>query len=218
MHRILGRDDRYPEFDQLRDDIISRHGNEGAPTFQVLEEICPLNRLQCRQVDVNGALKTVAAKRPVVAKFRLTVDEWESFSKFYSSHPTGTCILTKRDLDTTKRNLKSKTGGHAVVLTSFDSKCLRFMNSWGDNWADMGFFRIESADVLGIEFIDVFWTLNDLTKNEEEYYSKHGSKVASKLMKALKSLQIETLTCPLCDATSKVHENSVKSGMSSMSS
>lgn len=76
MHRIFGREDGYPEFDQLRNDIISRPGNKGVPTFQVLEEICPLYRLQCRQVDVNGALKAVAAKRPVVAKFRLTEDEW----------------------------------------------------------------------------------------------------------------------------------------------
>lgn len=101
-------------------------------------------------------------------------------SKFYSSYPTG--MLTKRDVDLTKRNLKSRTEGHAVVLTSFDSNCLRFMNSWGDNWADTGFSRIESADVLGVEFIDVFWTLNDFIKNEKEYYSKYGSKVAGKLI------------------------------------
>ncbi|XP_053396301.1 uncharacterized protein LOC128556182 [Mercenaria mercenaria] len=204
MHRILGRDGGYPVFENLRDDMITRHGSEGANTFRVLKEVCPLYRLHFRQVDINGAMKAVAAKRPVVAKFRLTDDEWDVFGSFFRNNPTG--ILTKRDLDISKRSSASRTGGHAVVLTSFNSKCLRFMNSWGDRWADMGFFRIESVDVLGLEFIDVFWTLNDLTQREKDYYRIHGSEVADKLMKSLKALQVATFTCPLCSVASSVTE------------
>ncbi len=41
------------------------------------------------------------------------------------------------------------------------------MNSWGDQWGEGGFFKVENSNVLNFEYFDVYWTLNDLTKNEK---------------------------------------------------
>ena len=82
------------------------------------------------------------------------------------------------------------------------------MNSWGQKWGDKGFFRVQNAEVLQMKFLDVYWTLSDLTEGEKEYYHQHGSEVAAKLMNSLKGLQKAEYTCPLpkCKETSLVTE------------
>lgn len=204
MRRILGREGGYPDFYELRKEFIKRYGTEGANTLCVLQEMCPKYRLHCEQVDLKGAMKAITAKRPVVTRFRLTDDEWDSFGKFFKSKPTS--ILTKKEIDITARPPNARTGGHAVVLTSFNSECLRLMNSWGVGWADQGFFKVQNADVLGLQFIDVFWTLEDLTEEEKSYYEKHGSQVAGRLMNSYQALQRAEYTCPRCSRPSPVME------------
>ncbi len=45
------------------------------------------------------------------------------------------------------------------------------MNSWGSQWGEGGFFKIENADVLDeMKFYDVFWYLSDLMPQEIDYY------------------------------------------------
>jgi aminopeptidase C len=109
----------------------------------------------------------------VVAIFFLTDDEWMAFSNFYEDYPMG--ILTQNELDVRRRRKSLRTSGHAVVLTSYNSKCLTFMNSWGQKWGDNGFFRVQNAEVLQLEFFDVYWTLNDLIEGEKECYHQRGS-------------------------------------------
>ena len=206
MQRILGRDGGYPKFHLLRDEMIQAYGKDGADTNDVLQTICPKYRLHSQEVSVKKAMEAIVKKRPVVARFRLTDDEWDAFSKFYESNPTS--ILTEDELDVRKRptNPLPDTFGHAVVLTSYNSKSLTFMNSWGQQWGDNGFFRVQNAEMLQLEFFDVYWTLNDLNEGEKEYYRKHGSEVATKLMNSLKGLQKAEYTCPECQQTSLVTE------------
>ena len=166
MHRILGRDGGYPEFENLRDEMVNQYGQDGANTLSVLQEVCPGYRLRCQEVDVNGAMEAIAAKRPVVARFRLTDHEWKTFKESYLRNREG--VLKKQDLVISRRPSGVSTIGHAVVLTSFNSKCLCLMNSWGAQWADKGFFRVENAKVLGLEFFYVYWTLQDLHASEKE--------------------------------------------------
>ena len=46
------------------------------------------------------------------------------------------------------------------------------LNSWEEDWADRGFFRVENADVLGLKLIDVYWTEDDLKEEEITYFKK----------------------------------------------
>ncbi|PFX11308.1 hypothetical protein AWC38_SpisGene25043, partial [Stylophora pistillata] len=148
--------DRY----QAKDDHFGSHG---ANTLEVLSQMCPKYRMHCKKVDLKGAMKTITSSRPVVARFRLTEDEWVKFQTFFRKDDDEDRILTKKDTDITARAPNTRTSGHAVVLTSFDSKSLRLLNSWGPKWAYKGFFRVQNADLLGLEFIDVYWTEDDLT-------------------------------------------------------
>jgi len=159
MKRIIGRDGGYPDFFELRRELIAKYGEYGNPTKKVLEEVCPKYRLKCEKVDAIDAMKAVSEKRPVVARFYLSGAQWDQFYQFYEENPKG--ILTRFYLDS-KHHSTINPGGHAVVLTSYDAGSLRLMNSWGDDWADNGFFRVQNANVLpGLKFFDVSWTSDD---------------------------------------------------------
>ena len=207
MKRIIGRDGGYPEFSDLRDRLIAEYGKHGKSTEKVLEEICPEYRLRCRTVDANGAMKAICENRPVVVTFRLTGAQWYQFKKFYKYRENKRGMLTRSYLDS-RRYSESKPRGHAVVLTSYDADSFRLMNSWKDDWADNGFFRVQKSlsDVLGLKFFDVFWTLDDLSEKEKKAYEQHGAEVAGKLLKRLKGLQVVKYKCPLkpCAVESKV--------------
>ena len=204
MKRILGRKGGYPDFYELREEFIKGFGSHSASTFLVLQKMCPKYRLRCKQVNLKGAMEAITSSRPVVATFWLTDHEWKIFSNFFRSNKEG--ILTKEEIDIAARPPNTPTIGHAVVFTSFDSQSLRLLNSWGEIWGNMGFFRVQNADVLGLEFIDVFWETEDLTEEERTYYEKHGSDVARTLINSLLSLQRAEFKCPKCSKTSPVME------------
>ncbi|XP_076128276.1 uncharacterized protein LOC143109427 [Alosa pseudoharengus] len=214
MKRIVGRVGGYPDFFEIRDKLIDKHGWHGANIFKVLQEVCPQYRLQYRQVDAVGAVKAVAAKRSVIAFFFLTEEdpknpgnppyEWDSFSQFYKDNPRG--ILTRSEIDISKRPYGAKLAGHAVALTSYNNECLRLMNSWGSDWADGGFFRVQNADVLGLEFVDVFWTLDDLEQEEKDAYARDGAEKAKQLLDSLQGLKSAKYRCPLCSVESNVRD------------
>ena len=206
MKRILGREGGYPKVYKIKEEIINRFESDRdrANTILVLQKMCPKYRLHCQEVDLKGAMKAITLSRPVVATFRLTDDEWDSFEEFFKRNPKG--ILTKKEIDMTARPPNSPLRAHAVVSTSFDSDCLRLLNSWGENWADMGFFRVQNADVLGLKFIDVYWTEEDLTKEEKRCYQEHGSNVVRKLMNSLTSLRQARYKCHKCNEWSPVME------------
>ena len=202
MKRIIGRDGGYPDFFKLRSELISKYGEDGAPTKRVLEEVCPKHRLKCKEVNATGAMEAVSAKRPVVARFYMSGAQWDQFYRFYEENPKQ--ILTRSYLDS-KHHSESKPGGHAVVLTSYDAESLRLMNSWGDDWADNGFFRVQNENVLPrLKFFAVFWTLDSLSQKEKTAYEQHGAKIAAKLMRSLQGLQEARYKCPLCTVESRV--------------
>ena len=204
MKRILGRKGGYPDFYKLREEFIKGFGSHSASTLLVLQKMCSKYRLRCKQVNLKGAMEAITSSRPVVATFWLTDHEWEMFSNFFERNKEG--ILTKEEIDIAARPPNTLTIGHAVVFTSFDSQSLRLLNSWGETWGNMGFFRVQNADVLGLEFIDVFWETEDLTEEERTYYEKHGSDVARTLMNSLLSLKRAEFKCPKCSKTSPVME------------
>ena len=203
MKRIIGRDGGYPDFFELRDKLIAEYGTDGARTKDVLKKVCPEYRLRCKEVNAFGAMKAISANRPVVATFYLTEAQWDQFDRFFDEGKNKREILTKSDLNS-KHQSSGERSGHAVVLTSYDAQSLRLMNSWGVDFADDGFFRVQNADVLGLKFLDVDWDENDLSEQEKKANNEHGADVARRLMKSLKGLQVVKYKCPLCAVESKV--------------
>ena len=101
----------------------------------------------------------------------------------------------------------TKPGGHAVVLIRCDPDCLTFMNSWGTEFADEGFFRVEDQSVLNdMKFYDVYWTLDDLTSGEKRAYKIEGTKKAKEVLEKFPSLKDVIYKCPKCKRDSKVVE------------
>ena len=197
---MVGQDDQ--DFFKLRRELITKYGEHGSRTRTVLEEFCPKYGLKCEVVDAFGAMEAVSQKRPVVARFNLSGAQWDQFCQFYDENPKG--ILTRSYLDS-KLHSTSDPVGHAVVLTSYDAKSLRLMNSWGDGWADNGFFRVQNANVLPrLKFFDVVRNDDRLSKEEKEAYKQHGAEIAAKLMRSLQGLQAAKYKCPSCAVESKV--------------
>lgn len=207
LKRIHGRPaDKYPSFKELKDKLVSRFRKKSTNIVRVLEEICPHYHLRFKNVDLKSAKSAVASSRPVLATFRLTLDEWKKFDGFFEANKTG--ILTKKKINITARPSTTRTYGHAVVLTSFNSKYLRLLDSRRLDKKDNGFFKVQNADVLGLKFIDIFWEEDDLTDEEKLSYKKRGSELAKELMEILPSLQRDdyTVTCPECHADSPVKD------------
>ena len=81
------------------------------------------------------------------------------------------------------------------------------MNSWGQNFADGGFFRVEDQKVLtSTRFYDVYWTLNDLKQSEKDAYDRKCAERAQELGCTFPSIQSLPHKCPNCYQNSKVSE------------
>ena len=207
MKQIHGRDGGHPGFEELKDKVISQFGK---PTRieAVLEKNCPEYRLRYREASIQEAKEAISEKRPVIACFKLPKEKMLTLRKYpWKWDGSSTGILTKRNLDFPTRPSRSKDPGHAVVLTSYNSKSLTFMNSWGANWANGGFFSVENTEVLGgMTFYDVYWEKGDLSEKEQESYKKSEREAAAKLIKSLKGLESAKYICPECQQESLVTE------------
>ena len=92
-----------------------------------------------------------------------------------------------------------------MVLTGCDPNCLTFMNSWGQEFADGGFFRVEDENVLNeTTFYDVYWEEEDLTRSEKEAYEREGIKRSKELLRKFSSIKDLSHTCPNCLQSSNI--------------
>lgn len=86
-----------------------------------------------------------------------------------------------------------------MVLVRCEPNSLKFMNSWGTDWGDDGFFKISDTNVLnGVIFYDVFWTLDDLFPSEKEAYDAHQARIVASYAANFKSLHRLSYQCPRC--------------------
>lgn len=94
-----------------------------------------------------------------------------------------------------------------MVLMGCTPDCLTFMNSWGQDFADGGFFRVENQSVLNdTKFYDVYWTEDDLKPSEKEAFKREGTERARDLLQTFPSVQDLSYKCPICSQKSKVGE------------
>ena len=202
MRRIYGRENGVPDFADICQKLIDEYGKEGAVTENVLRIWAPKYRLQYEKVDELGARQAINRRRPVVATFHLDAKQWDAFSEFYENNREGS--LETKDLGPS--TVGAKTAGHAVVLMKCDPKSLTFINSWGPEFADGGFFRVRNQAVLNLQFYDVYWTLNDLKESEIQAFQTKskdvGQKMIQKLPPGIQNLRYE---CPQCHQRSPVN-------------
>ena len=95
------------------------------------------------------------------------------------------------------------------MLNRCTSQCLVLMNSWGQDWGDGGFFRVEDSQTLnGIEFFDVYWTESDLTPRERKEHQKKGIERAKELAEKFPSINNLLVEChnSRCKRKTKVGE------------
>ena len=195
MRRIVGRECGVPDFLEICQKLIGAYGEKGAVTSDVLNIWAPKYRLHHRKVDETGARQAINHRRPVVATFCLDEKQWTNFSEFYRKSPQG--VLESKDIGA--RSAQSKIDGHAVVLIKCEPTSLIFMNSWGTDFADGGFFRVRNQAVLDLQFYDVYWTLSDLRPSEITAFTttsnQKGEDMLRNLPSSVKNLPYE---CPRC--------------------
>jgi len=77
------------------------------------------------------------------------------------------------------------------------------MNSWGQDFADGGFFQVQNGKVLhGMQFFDVYWEEKDL----KEIVERKGVNEWKEFVKKFKSIQELPYVCPHCKKESRVDE------------
>ena len=66
---------------------------------------------------------------------------------------------------------------HVVVLIRCHPNYLLFMNSWGEDFVDGGFFRVRDENVFHkMEFFDVYWEEDDLLPSEIDIGGGQGER------------------------------------------
>lgn len=79
------------------------------------------------------------------------------------------------------------------------------MNSWGQNFADGGFFRVKDSNVLNdMTFFDVYWTEQDLKPTEIQAYERECTERAKELLYTFPSLEDLPYECPKCNENTRV--------------
>ncbi|VDI23939.1 Hypothetical predicted protein [Mytilus galloprovincialis] len=164
INRNPNRQDVYPDWYILFSDIMLSFGEKEQTVTNVLKMICPKYDLRYEKVCAKEAIVGISLNRPIITKFSLTNREWKTFAEFYFRNPTG--ILTRSEIDINRRQFL-KSGDleeHFVVFTGYESSYLRFMNCWGEAWADHGFFKVQNENIFEFEFYDVLCAQDDVQR------------------------------------------------------
>ena len=205
-------------FEEIKNNLVNIYGRKSSFTKKVLEQQSKKYKYRIKEVDEKGARQAINNYHICVARFSLTRIEMSKFTRFFNEiNKTG--ILTKKLLETTppynsEKNLpkekQEELKHHSIVLISAKNGYLRFLNSWGENFGDHGFFSIENSEVLrDMEFYEVYIDENDLTQKEKNKHENFEKELSVKYFKDLdnyKSLCNEKITCPICEKSVKIKD------------
>ncbi len=153
-----------PEFEGESDSELRDGGN-----MNFLQSFPSLKRLRWAEVSEFEARKAVLSGRVVLTIFGLTQTRWNQFSRIYSDPTAKRTVIT----DIGEAGSQNDRTSHAVVLVDAEPDHLKFMNSWGSNWADNGCFRVSTLpeydlmSVMRFHFFDIYWEPEDLNEDEK---------------------------------------------------
>ena len=165
-NRILGRNP--PSHKSLVDEITDKYGNDGACTYQVLQEQCNKRQLQVEKVSKDEAKKALDAGRVIVGRFWLNEGQWKGFSKFFENNTK----YVYEETDVRPGYSGNGDGGHAVAIIGKgkgkkDGKDIEYWeikNSWGPQWGDEGKFRLSCG--FPMDLYDVYFIQSQLTQQD----------------------------------------------------
>lgn len=131
--------------------IVATYGENGGHCHTVLDEFCPRYGLQWTEVEASLVDQILNSQRVLCASFALSENQWKRFVRFFMGNPSGKLAFG---------DLGDPTGavtGHAIVLIGHKADYWKFKNSWGEGFADDGYFRIakDAAKQMGFQFLEV---------------------------------------------------------------
>ena len=176
---IIGRDTE--SFETIRENLIkyAYYGDINKSMIDnnnSLSYIKSLN-INIKKIDEKEAREEIMKGRYVVCEFILNNKQRKNFNDFFEKNKEG--VLFKNIINNgCEANNKSKFFRYAVILTEINLLYIKFLNSWGPNWADRGSFRINDFDVLSTFEKDrkplfLSFTPNVSTRIEKKYYQNY---------------------------------------------
>ena len=208
--RVFGR--KIEKFDNILKKIKEKEKvnnnserKKGRNTFKIAKKYLEDFKLRGEEINATEARKAVMKGRPCLCRFYLDGNQWHNFFKFFEKNPKG--ILTEDIInEKSKEKIDETGGGHAVVLIEIEENCLKFLNSWGKDWADKGYFRIKNEKVLKkLKFMDIFWDETDLTNEEKNSYNNNYLRFIKQASNYLSNSYIDIaeelkkdVECPIC--------------------
>ena len=199
LSRIYGRIP--PKFEDIKNDLINIYGENGANMENVLEKELPKYKLHYKEVNELEAKEAILKGRPCIFTFYLDKIGWAKFSKFYRENKGGK--LTKEIFDNINNFGDDTPGGHAVVFVRYGSNYLEFINSWGKNWNNGGFFRVGDLRFFqNIHFYDIFWYITDLTEQDKKNWESRNQEVIKEGL-SYHNIFNYKIQCPNCKQISE---------------
>ena len=197
VHRAIeNREDGYSDLSPILLKLRSNFQTRGKDDrLKVLREAAQMYRLQAADIRNFNDLTPDYLQQVVIGFFVLSDNQMKHFKSYFKLFP-------KNTLDDLPYDRQPRTKGHAVVLASHGENYLRFINSWGTEWADGGFFKIKDASVLGMSFTRIYFDSTDLLAGET---TSDARETARKLIQ-LKGFQNSTHMCTNCNRGSNVSQ------------
>ncbi|CAD8130300.1 unnamed protein product [Paramecium sonneborni] len=191
MQKIYKREGGYPTFEKIRQDLIQQYGTEGGNTFKIVTKTCSSFRLQCRELkSISDIKQCLHQERPLLARFYLCDDQWDSkdpnrlgFKPFFANNPKG-------------------------ILKNLPKDQIRMLEDMQLYYINQGFFKVKDLEVLcDMQFMEVFWTNNNLTKKEIQSFKQDaGQKITDFYQDAFSIIGNKIYTCPKCLKPSFINE------------
>ena len=196
-------------FEDIKEYLISKYGVKGNKTYEVLKNESKKYHYSVREVNETEARIAIKNNRLCVATFREKRLTFLKIDSFFKKNPKD--VLTEEKLKETevqiKKNIEknyNEVKGHAVVLIGANGH-LRFLNSYGSNWGDNGFFRIENSKVLeDMTFYEIY--IDENNKNKLNEKRGHNPNIYIKYFENrdnLIELYNKKIECPICRNKSK---------------